>query len=157
MQTSEGAAVLAGETRMRAMSRKGYYAPSAWDVYWTARKVRLLGLASRPSHEQHIPGGTRSAAAVCLLPAAASQPLPACTRLPADFASCSAPASTPFSYTRELPAQECHKALPYLMRGQRVSCLPGITALTDKAALVCNYANLMGTWLMVPHEGLLDC
>ena len=39
MQASEGAAVLAGETRMRAMSRKGYYAPSAWDVYWTARQV----------------------------------------------------------------------------------------------------------------------
>ena len=46
MQASEGAAVLAGETRMRAMSRKGYYAPSAWDVYWTARKVWLTEFAA---------------------------------------------------------------------------------------------------------------
>lgn len=34
-------------------------------------------------------------------------------------------------------AQGCHKALPHLRPGQRVSCMPGISALTDKAALVC--------------------
>lgn len=35
-----------------------------------------------------------------------------------------------------LCAQGCHKALPHLSAGQRVSCLPGISALTDKAGLV---------------------
>jgi hypothetical protein len=41
-QASGGAAVLAGETRARAMTRKGYYAPGAWDVYWTGRQARPL-------------------------------------------------------------------------------------------------------------------
>ncbi|KAK9832730.1 hypothetical protein WJX81_005345 [Elliptochloris bilobata] len=90
IEASGGAAVLAGETRMRTMSRKGYYAPSAWDVYWTSR-------------------------------------------------------------------QECYKALPYLGPGQRVSCLPGIAALTDKASLVETLVRAYGelAFSILPRSFLL--
>eukprot|EP00884_Botryococcus_braunii_P012181 jgi/Botrbrau1/20964/Bobra.0135s0082.1 len=40
IQRSDGAALLAGETRKDTLfANKGYYVPDQWDVYWTTRKA----------------------------------------------------------------------------------------------------------------------
>jgi len=59
-QASGGVAVLAGETRARSMTRKGYYAPGAWDVYWTGRQARPLCMNPTLTLEQGILSGLRT-------------------------------------------------------------------------------------------------
>lgn len=53
--------------------------------------------------------------------------------------------------------QACLKALPHTEPGQRVNCIPGITALTDKRRLIETLVNVYGegAFQIVPRTFLL--
>ncbi len=65
--------------------------------------------------------------------------------------------TTSASQGQSLLVQACLKALPHTVPGQRVNCIPGISALTDKRRLIETLVRAYGegAFRIVPRTFLL--
>lgn len=99
--------MLSGEALTQGfLTSRGYFSPELWDVYWANRQVCV--------RTPWLHAMSRILVQLCGVAAVMPEQL----------------------HKRLHKTQACMRALPHTRPGQRVSCLPGTTALSRKGRLV---------------------